>query len=108
MTMQYIGGSSWGRRERHDSSVAADQRVSSWGRRSVTSAGAMREPASKVKVKSDRRTKMAIQILLLALKLRALPFLGFIGDPVYPGVLGMITRSITGQSDLFSNHILND
>ena len=68
ITMQYIGGSSWGRRVRQESSLGADQRVSSCGRRRVTSAGAIREPASNVKVRRDRRTKMAMQILLSELE----------------------------------------
>lgn len=106
ITMQYIGGSSCGRRERQDSSVEADQRVSSWGRSRVTSAGAIREPASNVNVKSDRRTKMAMQILLSVLRMWNVPFLGFVCDPVYPCVFRMITRSMTRQSNLFSNYIL--
>jgi len=58
-----MGGSSGGRSVLHRSSFVALHSVSSWGRRRVTSAGEISAPASNVKVKRDRRTKIARQIL---------------------------------------------
>jgi hypothetical protein len=60
------------------------------------SAGAIREPASNVNVRRERRTKMAMQILLSDLKGWGGPFFGFVGDPVRPCVLGMVTWSVAG------------
>jgi len=61
--MQYMGGSSGGSKVLHKSSFVALHKASSWGRRRVTSAGEINEPASNVNVNNDRRTNIARQIL---------------------------------------------
>jgi hypothetical protein len=63
MTIQYIGGSSPGSNDLHNSSVGALQVVSSRGSNRVMSACETSAPASNVNVRSDNITKIAKHIL---------------------------------------------